>query len=315
MKQKKWPRWIKIPAIVLILLLAGELIARFWLGLGHLPVYIVSKKYEYIYAPNQDLWRFHNHIITNEYSMRSKPLSPKDKLRILLFGDSVINGGPHVDHDSLVSTLLENDLSNESGEQIRVLNISAQSWGPDNAFAYLQEHGNFDSPFFVLVFSSHDWHDNMHFRNVVGDHKAWPDAQPWCALTDGFNRYFVPMVKRWFGGKEEEYDHLYGFDNSKVNTGWSDFANYCRENNIQLLVYVHPELEELKNKQYNKYGQELLKWLQEEQITFVRGIDFPFQQAHYRDNNHLNESGHRQLYGVLIRYFQDFVKSGTGKNA
>lgn len=308
---KKLRRWHKIILFSVITIITGEIVARYWLGLGYLPVYIKNEKYEYIYAPNQDLWRFHNHIITNEYSMRSKPLSKKDGKRILLFGDSVINGGPHVDHDSLVSTLLENNLTTHFNSSVRVLNISAQSWGPDNAFAYLQENGNFDSPYFVLVFSSHDWHDNMHHKNVVGEHKAWPDSQPWCALTDGFNRYFVPKVKNWIGEKEEVYDYLEGFDDSKVNTGWNDFAQYCRSRDFELLIYLHPTLEELKNKKYDKYGQQIVTWMKDENINYLEGLNMHFKAEHYRDQIHLNESGHAQLANSLYGKMEETVKFRT----
>src|SRR5687768_4522765 len=101
----------KFLVVLLVLLVATELVARFVLGLGELPVYVASKEYEYIYAPGQDVKRFGNHILTNEFSMRSAPLSKADKVRILKFGDSVINGGAQTDHDSLASTILEKQLS------------------------------------------------------------------------------------------------------------------------------------------------------------------------------------------------------------
>jgi len=310
---KRLRRWHKIVLILAILLAAGEITARYWLGLGYLPVYITNEKYEYIYAPDQDIWRFHNHIVTNEYSMRSKPLSKKDKCRILKFGDSVINGGPHVDHDSLASTLLENKLAEHFRDSIRVLNISAQSWGPDNAFSYLHEHGNFDSPFFILVFSSHDWHDNMHFKEVVGNHRAWPDSQPWCALTDGFSRYFIPKVKEWFGSEENEYEYLYGVNDSKINPGWNDFFNYCNQNQIALLIYLHPEQSELKNKKYDKNGTQLLNWIKKNKINHIEGISHPFKTTHYRDEIHLNESGHALLADVLYEEIE-LITDSIGKS-
>src|ERR1041384_4426338 len=99
--KKKFKRSI---VILLILLVGTELFARFYLGLGDPPLYIEDKEFEYIYAPDQDVMRFGNHVMTNEFSMRSKPLSPNDKIRILKIGDSIINGGAQTDQDSLAST-------------------------------------------------------------------------------------------------------------------------------------------------------------------------------------------------------------------
>lgn len=298
--------------VLLVLLLGAQLFAKYYFGLGDMPVYIKNQYYEYIYAPNQDVYRFHHHITTNAQSMRSKALSKKDRIRILKFGDSVLNGGVHVDQDRLSSTVLENNLSKEFQTPVRVLNISAQSWGPDNAFAYLKQHGRFDSGFFVLVFSSHDLHDNMHFKEVVGVHKAWPVSKPWCALTDGFNRYLVPKVKSWFGYAEEEYDYLMGFDDSKQNPGWQQFFDYTRQNGIKLLVYVHATQTELKNGRYDKYGTRLLQLLGENGIEYVEGIKKITDTACYRDLIHLNEKGHAKLAAALQPYLETYVREQLG---
>lgn len=296
--------WPKILISVVVLLLIAELVARFILGLGHLPVYIVDSEYEYIYAPNQEVYRFGNRVKTNSLSMRSEELSEKDDLRILKFGDSVINGGAHVDQDSLASSLLEKKLSAQFNKQIRVLNISAQSWGPDNSFAYLKKHGNFDSKIFVLVVSSHDYNDNMHFREVVGVHPTWPNQQPLCAFTDGFSRYFWPGVKGFLGIAEDEYAYLKGFDDSKQNSGLQDFVNYTNENGIKLIVYLHAEQSEIKAGKYEPNGERILAFFATNNIKVVEGITLLKDPKEYRDNIHLNELGHRRLNEALFPYLQ-----------
>jgi hypothetical protein len=280
-------------------LLAVQLFARWYLGLGEIPVYVSNSAYEYIYAPNQNIYRFHNHIVTNSLGLRSGEPKKSDKIRILKIGDSVINGGPHVDQDNLSSKLLEDVLTKYFTKPVRVFNISAQSWGPDNAFAFIKQHGDFDAKIMVLVFSSHDLHDNMHFKKVVGEHRAWPDSQPWCALTDGFNRYLIPKVKGWFGGKPEEYDYLADFDDSKINPGWKQFMDYAKLKNIKLIVYHHATQDELQKKSYDKYGMQLEELLQKDSIPVIRGIERITDNTCYRDNIHLNEKGHHQLSEIL----------------
>lgn len=297
--------WPKILISVVVLLLIAELVARFILGLGHLPVYIVDSEYEYIYAPNQEVYRFGNRVKTNSLSMRSEELSENDDLRILKFGDSVINGGAHVDQDSLASSLLEKKLSAQFNKQIRVLNISAQSWGPDNSFAYLKKHGNFDSKIFVLVVSSHDYNDNMHFREVVGVHPTWPNQQPLTAFTDGFNRYFWPGVKGFLGMAEDEYAYLKGFDDSKQNSGLQDFVDYTNENGIKLIVYLHAEQSEINAGKYERNGERILSFFATNNINVIEGIKLLKDPNAYRDNIHLNELGHRRLNEALFPYLQE----------
>jgi len=127
--------------------------------------------YEYIARPNQDIVRLDNRISYNAQSMRSKPLGQNDSCTIIGFGDSVINGGTLTDQDDLATTILEDSL----GNNIRMLNVSAGSWGPDNCAGYLKQYGDFHAKLFVLVVSSHDAHDNMQFEKIVGRHPSDPD--------------------------------------------------------------------------------------------------------------------------------------------
>ncbi|HYG52317.1 MAG TPA: hypothetical protein VD905_15510 [Flavobacteriales bacterium] len=293
--------------IVALLLLVAQLIAKFWLGLGAIPVYLESETYEYMYAPNQDLYRFGNHVVTNSFGMRSPEPETGDVVRILKIGDSVINGGPHVDQDNLSSTILKKELQKVFHQKIGVYNISAQSWGPDNAFAFIKKHGHFNAGIFMLVFSSHDLHDNMHFKKVVGTHKAWPDVQPLCALTDAWSRYTWPKIKSLFGSESEEYDYLYGFDDSKRNPGWEQFFQYCNKNKIKLLVYVHATKSELKNQSYDKYGMDLLTLLDSNKVKYIKGIECIKDPAAYRDEIHLNAKGHDLLAKTLFPYLKTQV--------
>ena len=293
--------WLKIAISVLVVLLILELFARFVLGLGEVPLYVESENYEYIYAPSQKVRRFGNTIITNEFSMRSLPLSSEDEIRILKFGDSVINGGSLTDHDSLASTILEKRLSMQFNKKIRVLNISAGSWGPENAFRYLQEHGDFGANIIILVYSSHDLYDNMDFTRIVGVAPSWPKHQPLCAISDGFLHYVWPQLKRIFGVKERfEIIHGIGEVNAGENRGWSHFIDYCKKNDIKLLVYLHATKSELKQRKMNENGQRIIQILKENNIDYLFGINNGISEKGYRDNIHLNNEGQKELADILF---------------
>lgn len=296
--------------ILVVGLLLGEVIARFVVGLGELPLFIEDPDYEYIYAPNQEVHRFGNRVATNSFSMRSKPISKKDSLIILKIGDSVTNGGAHVDQDSLASSRLEQELQALHGEGMRVLNISAASWGPDNAYEYVKKHGHFGAQYMVLVFSSHDWHDNRHFQTVVGKHRAWPNEQPMTALTDGFSRYVWPKIKGVFSDSYED-TYLDGINDRAVNSGWQNLLNYAKANQIELVVYLHPEQEELAQKTYNNRGKAILQFLAENGVTTITGMDAGLSSTDYRDHIHLNESGHRKMANHLSPVLRAFINASN----
>lgn len=298
----------KFSVSLVVLLLVGELVARFFLGLGETPVFIEDSDYEYIYAPNQSVARFGNRIATNAYSMRSKAISKNDKLTILKIGDSIINGGSHVDQDSLSTSHLEVELQAEFKDSIRVLNISAASWGPSNAMAYINKHGHFNASMMVLVFSSHDYKDNMHFRKVVGKHKAWPAEQPLLALTDGWSKYVWPNIKSLWDDEPYEETYLKGFDDSMQNPGWQDFIDYAKQNNIELLIYIHPEKEELANKKYNGKGQAIIQFLSSQGIKPLQGLNANLTPKDYQDHIHLNAAGHRKMANYLYPHLSTHTK-------
>ena len=99
-----------------------------------MPLYVESKQYEYIFAPNQEMTRFGVHFYVNSYSQRSKEPDVNKKI-VLGLGDSVINGGAQTDNDSLATSIVS------VSTEYQMLNISAGSWGPDNCAAYLKEKG------------------------------------------------------------------------------------------------------------------------------------------------------------------------------
>lgn len=306
---------IVIFILPLILIVSTELVLRCFMGLGTPPLYIESERFEYIYAPNQKVNRFGNSIIVNEFSMRSKPLNTESELTILKIGDSVINGGALTDHDSLASSILENQLSVFFGKDIRVLNISGGSWGPDNGYAYINEFGNFNAKLIILVFSSHDYRDKMTFEKVVGHSNSYPNERPVFAVSELINRYVYPKIQKAFDVKDVKYSEIVvkQAKNGEVNPGWGQFVQYCKDHDIDLLVYLHPEQAELQQKSYHNEGYKISEYLKRENIHVIEGLNYPFDSSHYRDNIHLNNKGQKMLAEVLLPYLYSFVLNGKGE--
>lgn len=181
-----------------LLVIIGEAVARFGLGLGTPLLYAEHPRIEYLLKPNQNFQRFGNHVVINEHGMRSPPLPERkgagDELRILVFGDSIVNGGVHIDQREVATARLEERLAPlVAPRALRVANVSAGSWGPGNWLAFAQERGTFDADVIVLVLSSHDASDNPTFTPL--DPQLCPTANPPGALWEALARYLPRYLK------------------------------------------------------------------------------------------------------------------------
>lgn len=298
-------KWIYPILLVVFIILGTEIFARFSLGLGETVLYIEDAQYEYIYAPSQNVKRFGNEILTNEYSMRSLPLQKNEK-RVLIFGDSVLNGGSLTDHNRLATTRLEKELQSQCVSSARVLNISAGGWGPDNAYAYLKKFGGFNATKIIIVFSSHDAHDNMNHEKIVGVNPDFPINQPYFALLDGFNRYLIPKIKMiFFRHSEKEFSKFDKIDIGEgLNVGWQGFVDYTKENNLELFVVLHPTKKEIESSEYNENGKQIIDFLNANYIPYLLELD-KIKKEHYRDAIHYNEKGQEFLFQELLPVIQN----------
>ncbi len=184
---------------MIALLVVGELTARFVLGLGDPPLLMADPEIQYLYQPNQDCRRQGNRVKYNAYSMRSDDFPAKKtnpaELRVMVIGDSVVNGGNPTDQADLATTMLGPVLSAKLNRPVVVGNISAGSWGPPNQLAYVRRYGLFDADVVVIVASSHDAADVPGGEPLPG-----PTERPWSALAEGLARYGVVDLLRWSKG-------------------------------------------------------------------------------------------------------------------
>lgn len=293
---------------VFLALIAIEIILRLF-GFGQIPCYHSSPVYEYALKPNQSVHRFGNQFNTNSFGMRSPEVIEGYK-HILKFGDSVLNGGVATDQSELASTLLQAALSRKM-DSVQVLNISAGSWGPDNAFKWMRENGDFHAAMIVLVFSSHDWADHMTFRDVVGHVPFYPKDEPKLAFFDAvswvYSRYFEKV--KW-----GQIPLMANINPEKLTYtgGWPDFVNYADSANIPLLVYHHPDRSEFENQKWNAKGKALESFLKEHNVNRISGFDSGFTLGDYRDEIHPNASGQAKIEAAIEpRVLKELKRSGN----
>lgn len=302
------PQFVKASVFILILLAITEIILRMVWGIGKPPLYTEDPDYEYIYAPNQDLQRMGHHFRTNSLGMRSDNLSANDSIRILLIGDSVINGGAHSDNEDLAGNMLSKMLSDATGVKVNVLNISAGSWGPDNAAAFIKKHGDFNAESIVLVFSSHDAYDFMQFDKVVGVDPNYPEKNPSSALTEIFFRYVIPGIKN-LNGQDPSEQLMISKKGKGLNPGWKFFKEYAEEKNIDLHIYLHSELSELEKGNYNPRGHLILAFADSMHIPVIKDIEPLNKPEFYRDFIHINSGGQKYIAEKLFPVLLNSIKS------
>ncbi len=292
MSKRFWRNFL----IVILGLLVLEAALRF-IGFGSIPLYYSSAQFEYALKPNQDINRFGNQIYINKEGMRSDELDANSN-KILKFGDSVLNGGVAIDQSELASSILQADLNQEGGNY-QVLNVSAGSWGAGNAYAWLMEHGDYRAKAIVLLFSSHDWQDQMTFQKVVGETPFYPDENPVLAITDAvswtYSRFFNSVDWNELGYSKVDRPSLKDHD-----YGWNKFITYCAERDIPLLVYHHANKKESKTGEWSEMGVELERFLMENQVRTISGLNAGLEPIDYRDEIHPEPSGLLKIEKAIL---------------
>ena len=333
----------KTTFVVLLFIIFTELILRYVFGFCNAPLYLEDPDFEYIYAPNQNHFRFRNIVKTNEASMRSEPISASDTTVILLIGDSVINGGNPTDHNELASTILEKKLTEKLKRKIRVLNISAGSWGPDNAFAFLKKKGTFNADLICLVASSHDAYDNMSFNKIVGIFPNYPNKQYKIAMYEFYDRYwwmveystksYFEEFLNWFRNKPmpiqspkvaqidttiasslstNDIIHKFG---TTFNKGFQQLYDTTTAMKIPFMIYLHPEIVEIEQRRYDKQGLEVIQFANQKKISMVLELEkHPNYALLYRDQVHYNAEGQRYLANQLYPIFVDYLNKTKKTN-
>lgn len=285
---------------------AVEVALRIGWGFGKMLLFQEDKELEYIAKPNQRLTRFGNENIYNEYAMRSLPITKDDDCVVLGFGDSVLNGGTLTDQDSLATTLVENELR-EMGKEIRFLNISAASWGPDNCAAYIKKYGTFNARMIILFVSSHDARDNMTFEKTVGVHESYPDKQYPLAVLEVLDRYLVPRLINVLKKNDDAANLRINTAAAEFNSGFEFFKSYAEQNKIPFVVCLHAETDEVRQKNFNDQGTEILQYCATNNIKVISGLQIGEQLSDFRDYIHINEGGQKRWAKVLLKEIQETV--------
>ncbi|MGB3202735.1 MAG: SGNH/GDSL hydrolase family protein [Nodosilinea sp.] len=174
--------------------MATEIFLRIRYGLGHPPLYVADARTGYRLAPHQTLRRQGNRMAINAYSMRGPAVAPHravDTLRVLMVGDSIVNGGGWTDQSELLSIKLQvalDRLKPAEFKQVEVLNASANSWGPRNELGYVLRFGTFEAQVVLLVLNTDDLFAVAPNSYDLGRNPQYPTQPPPFALWEAIAR-------------------------------------------------------------------------------------------------------------------------------
>jgi lysophospholipase L1-like esterase len=312
--RKKWlARLLVLLAVVAVLTVACELFARYHLGLGDPPLSMSDPQIGYLFRPNQTCHRFGHLIHYNAYCMRwdDFPAHKSDprELRVMVLGNSIINGGALTDQSGVCTSILEKALAAKLHRPVVVGNISAGGWGPLNEWPYVQRYGLFDADVVMIVLNSNNAASPFLVEPVAGADPAFPDHKPWCATWEGITRY-LPRYVPGLGtvGSNEGYHpapdepRIMASDMQAIG----QIITTARARGAKTYVVLHWTRSELEQARAAKPGWlpprlQLIKAAsQAAGVTGIISDDAGAGPSDYRDDIHPNDNGQKLLASLMF---------------
>ncbi|MFN0010186.1 MAG: GDSL-type esterase/lipase family protein [Phycisphaerales bacterium] len=303
--RRRWLRRALVAASLLgiIALVSAELVARFLLRMGDPPLYRADAQCEYLMVPSRSYFRFRFTSTYNAWSMRATPDfaeekgSPEER-RILVFGDSVVNGGPQTDDKALATTLIPAQLQSLSGRPTIVANVSAGGWSPGNMLGYAKKFGFFDADVVVIVLNNGDAFDHPSFRPLGRD---FPTRTPALALQEVFLRYIPNYLDTKFGKAGTVSDQPEA--NPRALAALVELVALARASGAKVAAVLHPTKTEITAgpKPGTKFLTQALADaavpVVDARPFFANGVDAGVRP--YRDDVHPSRDGQAVLAAAL----------------
>ena len=310
----KWPAKCKVAGGIIAGLAATELTLRLAFGLGNPVLVQADPNTGYRFQPNQKVWRFGRTIEYNQYSQRSEAIAPQKQtrtLRILMTGDSVLNGGNPTDQPRTITELFEDKLS-ASGHQAEVLNASAGSWGIGNQLGYLRKFGTFGSDAVIIQIGTHDMLQPTSTSDAVGS-IYFPNQRPILAIQEAWTRYAWPRIagKLKLNSPTSEIPAASIDPNQQFEQNMQllkAMVTLVREQQTPVFVLFTPNRADLlPSYQVPAYKAEFFDRLSDWQVPVVDSHaawstePTGTVETYFRDIVHLSETGNQAVADLLFR--------------
>lgn len=306
-------RWLAVAGLLVLIGLAGaEVVGRVVLRLGDPPLYVADPDVEYMMKPGGRYERFYAVSTYNRWSMRATPEIEKAKtdpreFRVLVMGDSVVNGGPQTDDKQLATVLVKDRVASAaSGRPVVVGNVSCGSWGPPNLLAYAKKFGLFGADVVVVVLNHEDAYDVPTFAPLG---KEMPTRKPVLALEEAVFRYIPSWLETKFGSAGGAPPASVTITPERAaametcDKALRELIGLARQNGCKVAAVLHSARSEAQGEALP--GTLRLRGVLRDLGVPVRETTTAMQEAlrrgvpAYRDNIHLNPEGQPMLADVL----------------
>ncbi|MGL5061540.1 MAG: SGNH/GDSL hydrolase family protein [Microcoleus sp.] len=289
------------------------------LGFGDPALMQADRDTGYIFSPNQIVYRFGNRIEYNEFSQRSEPIvaqKPDGTLRILITGDSVLNGNNTTDQKETISELLEARLVGIK-QRVEVLNASAGSWGIGNQLGYIRKFGTFGSDAVILQIGTHDLVQPTSGIGLGENHGMTLNQKRLFAIQEAVENHVLPKISSLFesdstpGGASVSEEVRFKENMQKLE----QIVALVRVKNIPLFVLYTPDRADLLPvPNQPKFKSEFfakLKVLKIETIDIHEGwskLQTRRVEKYFRDGVHLTPQGYESIGDLMFRELCDEKK-------
>ena len=304
---------ITIAAVVVVAIVcAGEFALRFGLGLGSPALIQPDPLVGYYFRPNQQVWRFGRHIRYNAYGQRSDPVDALPHvagLRVLLVGDSVLNGGALTDQSDTIGELLKGRLR-DSGKAVEVIAASAGGWSIDNRLGYLRKFGTFGSNIVIVQVGTEDLSQPMNWYKA-GD-PDMPAHPPQLALSEAYTRYLPQVVRRLYASAPQpaidqplNIEHRPQFEHNLESL--RTIVSIIREQHGVPVLLHNPLRRELVTASVAPFATEMLESVHNQGVAIIdlqtewRDTPKAVIARYFRDEHHFTPEGNQAVADVISK--------------
>ena len=304
--------WGAIASLLVLVLV--ELGLRWRFGLGTPVLYCADPQIGYLLAPNQQVRRFGNHVLINQFSMRSGAIAavrPENMLRVLLLGDSIANGGSWTNQPDIISEQMQrllqplNPLSDQplhkAWTQAEVLNASASSWGPRNQLAYLKQFGSFEAQVLILLINTDDLFAAVPTSAPVGRDRHYPSRRPRSALTEALGLVCTKLYPPPAAPTPNPERDPVGANLAAI----AQMGAIAQHSGADFILAMTPlQREIIQPRDYElQTRQRLDRFVQQQQMPYLDFLplfrDAASPTALFRDHIHLSPDGTQLVSGAL----------------
>ena len=294
---------LKMALLLIAFLIIAESLLRVLFGLGKPPLMVADKNIGYLYKANQNLRRFGNKIMYNEFHQRSDKLLDEFAYRVLIIGDSIVNGGQFTDQKDTIAEILERKLNACVGSKGEVLNASAKSWGLENEYEYVKKFGIFNADIVIIQAETSDFATPKATEDKVGT-PSHPSHNYFLAIEEllAYSRKSNIPKKNTKTSNLAEPINIAKIIADRNIDSLLKLTEIIKKEGSSCLVLLVPKKVESEGERI--VTQKFVNVLKKHNLNFINLADkkYNIENEYFKDNIHFNEKGRQYVSDILFDF-------------